>query len=178
MNTAALDLINSQLFDGFGGTEDRLDDDSWLDEFLGRWGGRERLPSRTAKRAALRDLRELLRRVVETHTYTGRISPADLAALNGVLGAPRLQRKLAVTKDQYALRLEAPDDRWPAFLAEIAASLAELLADGPERLRVCENDLCRWAYFDESKNRSRRWCSSSVCGNVMRGRRYRQRKRR
>jgi predicted RNA-binding Zn ribbon-like protein len=177
MGKAALDLINSQLFDGFGGTEDRLDDDSWLDQFLDRWGAKERRPSRTAKRTALRGLRELLRRVVEAHAYNGRIGATDLAALNRVLAEPKLRRRLTVAEDGYALWLEPIDDRWVAFLAEIAASLAELLTRDPERLRVCENDLCRWAYFDESKNRSRRWCSSSVCGNVMRGRRFRERKR-
>jgi predicted RNA-binding Zn ribbon-like protein len=34
-----------------------------------------------------------------------------------------------------------------------------------ERLKVCNNDGCRWAFYDRSRSKGRRWCSMSVCGN-------------
>ena len=37
------------------------------------------------------------------------------------------------------------------------------------RLKVCPNDDCAWAFYDESRNRSRRWCSMNVCGNCHKG---------
>ncbi|WP_152361828.1 CGNR zinc finger domain-containing protein [Microlunatus speluncae] len=33
------------------------------------------------------------------------------------------------------------------------------------RLKVCDRDTCRWAYYDTSRNQSRRWCSMAGCGN-------------
>ena len=43
-----------------------------------------------------------------------------------------------------------------------------------ERLGVCRNPECQWIYYDASKNRSGRWCSTE-CSHVMRSRAYRAR---
>jgi predicted RNA-binding Zn ribbon-like protein len=34
-----------------------------------------------------------------------------------------------------------------------------------QRLKVCANDSCRWAFYDSSRARSGKWCSMSLCGN-------------
>jgi predicted RNA-binding Zn ribbon-like protein len=34
-----------------------------------------------------------------------------------------------------------------------------------ERLKVCDRDSCRWAFYDTSRNRAGRWCSMAGCGN-------------
>jgi predicted RNA-binding Zn ribbon-like protein len=39
-----------------------------------------------------------------------------------------------------------------------------------------ENDDCRWVFYDESKSQSLRWCAS-VCSNLIRVRRFRERHR-
>ena len=45
-----------------------------------------------------------------------------------------------------------------------------------ERLKACERDVCRWAFYDHSKNRSSHWCSMAVCGQREKNRRaYRRR---
>jgi predicted RNA-binding Zn ribbon-like protein len=45
------------------------------------------------------------------------------------------------------------------------------------RLRQCDDDGCGWLFLDRSKNGSRRWCSSTDCGNRARVRRHYQRHR-
>ncbi|GAA1542890.1 CGNR zinc finger domain-containing protein [Actinomadura kijaniata] len=66
----------------------------------------------------------------------------------------------------------------PAGLARIAAAVVESAADGTwPRLKVCQEDTCRWAFLDTSKNRSRSWCSMRVCGNRTKTRAYRARRR-
>lgn len=47
-----------------------------------------------------------------------------------------------------------------------------------DRLKVCTNDACRWAFWDASRNRSGRWCTMSLCGNQAKVRAHRQRRRR
>jgi predicted RNA-binding Zn ribbon-like protein len=44
-----------------------------------------------------------------------------------------------------------------------------------ERLKLCRNDECQWAFFDSSRNRGGTWCEMSVCGNRIKNRHYRQR---
>jgi predicted RNA-binding Zn ribbon-like protein len=45
------------------------------------------------------------------------------------------------------------------------------------RLRVCANDACRWAFYDRSKNRQGHWCDMAVCGNRLKNRELRARRR-
>jgi predicted RNA-binding Zn ribbon-like protein len=50
------------------------------------------------------------------------------------------------------------------------------MVDGSfRRLKGCANDTCRWLYYDQSKNRSRKWCEMETCGNVINARAYRRR---
>ncbi|HEX5089297.1 MAG TPA: CGNR zinc finger domain-containing protein [Nocardioides sp.] len=44
------------------------------------------------------------------------------------------------------------------------------------RLKVCAFDECDWAYYDQSKNRSRSYCEYG-CGNKLKTRAYRARQR-
>jgi predicted RNA-binding Zn ribbon-like protein len=41
-----------------------------------------------------------------------------------------------------------------------------------QRLRRCDGDGCGWLFLDTTRNHSRRWCSSSDCGNRDRARRH------
>jgi predicted RNA-binding Zn ribbon-like protein len=45
------------------------------------------------------------------------------------------------------------------------------------RLKACPRDVCHWAFFDHSKNRSGRWCRMEVCGNIEKARAFRERRR-
>ena len=45
------------------------------------------------------------------------------------------------------------------------------------RLKMCASDECRRVFFDRSKPSTRRWCMSSLCGNRMKTRSYRERQR-
>jgi predicted RNA-binding Zn ribbon-like protein len=55
-----------------------------------------------------------------------------------------------------------------------AAAVARIRGTWP-RLKICPEDTCRWAFYDTSRNRSKRWCSMEVCGNRNKVRAYRDR---
>jgi predicted RNA-binding Zn ribbon-like protein len=57
----------------------------------------------------------------------------------------------------------------------VSIAVGAMLDGSWGRLKACRN--CRWAFFDESKNRSARWCSMQLCGNRLKTRAYRRRKR-
>lgn len=57
-----------------------------------------------------------------------------------------------------------------------AATRLAVLGDW-KRLKICPADDCRWAFYDQSRNRSRTWCSMSVCGNREKARSWRARVR-
>ena len=179
MEGACFDLVNSEVWYGLGPLEDRLaSDSSWLDEFLARW--HLAAPGRHTRRELdeLARLRSLLRRLIETVAAGRRITGSDLVELNGFLVARPLRRTLAPSGDAYEFALTPLRSDWTCTLAEIAASFAELAA-GVElgRIKVCSNPQCRWAFYDETKNRRRRWCDSAICGNRDKVRRFRERTR-
>ncbi len=62
---------------------------------------------------------------------------------------------------------------WP-----IAQAAAELLTSEELKLvRWCEAPDCQWLFLDHSRNRSRRWCDMTSCGNRAKARRHYQRTR-
>jgi predicted RNA-binding Zn ribbon-like protein len=66
----------------------------------------------------------------------------------------------------------------PGALSRILAVAYTAMADESwSRLKACRLDDCQWAFYDESKNRSRTWCSMKVCGNRAKARAYRERQR-
>jgi predicted RNA-binding Zn ribbon-like protein len=63
-------------------------------------------------------------------------------------------------------------------LAEIVAAVAKARIRGTwPRLKICPADDCLWAFYDTSRNRSRRWCSMDTCGNRNKVRAFRDRTR-
>jgi predicted RNA-binding Zn ribbon-like protein len=60
----------------------------------------------------------------------------------------------------------------------VARSAAELLtASDLTSVRECAGYDCGWLFMDNTKNRTRRWCDMSTCGNRAKGRRHYERSR-
>ena len=61
-------------------------------------------------------------------------------------------------------------------LGRIVGVVHTAMADGSwPRLKACPRHICRWAFYDRSKNRNSRWCAMSVCGNRIKTAKYRRR---
>lgn len=62
-------------------------------------------------------------------------------------------------------------------LARLAQPLVNELTSGhPERIKICDNDRCRWIFYDASRTSRRRWCDMSTCGNRAKAARHRARR--
>ena len=72
----------------------------------------------------------------------------------------------------------AEEEALDCMLWPVVRSAAELLnSDLLSRVRVCPADDCAWLFLDQSRNRSRRWCDMSTCGNRSKARRFREAQR-
>jgi predicted RNA-binding Zn ribbon-like protein len=90
---------------------------------------------------------------------------------------PGALRRVAFDADG-APRLEPVASGLDRAVAELYAIIERAAVDGTwERLKVCGDHGCRWAFYDHSKNRSRSWCNMAVCGNRAKAREYRRRQR-
>ena len=108
------------------------------------------------------DVREGLRALFLGHAGHG-TDPGPVARLNDVLAEFPVELRLdSVT---YMLRPSTPDPL-AGPLAAIADAIRQCHEDGTwSRLKVCARDTCRWAFYDSSRNKVRRWCSMAGCGN-------------
>jgi predicted RNA-binding Zn ribbon-like protein len=124
--------------------------------------------------AALR-LREALRAYLQCEPTERRKNRDVLGALDGAL-------------EPFPLRVEARAGRGAALAAvrrdalEGLSAIAIELHDGTlrgtlDRLKMCASEECRRVFYDRSKPSTRRWCMSTLCGNRMKTRAYRERQR-
>jgi predicted RNA-binding Zn ribbon-like protein len=61
-------------------------------------------------------------------------------------------------------------------LGKIIAIVLDAMTDGTwDRLKICRDAGCSWAFYDRSKNHSGAWCDIASCGNVAKARTYRAR---
>jgi predicted RNA-binding Zn ribbon-like protein len=169
-----MDLVNSEEWDTFGRLTDHLNDPEWVPYFLRQWHYAK--PSReVVPIAKLKTLRAALRKSSEALFHGKPIPPPKLRALNDVLN---LKGKQRLFQRQNGLRVEFVPDRsgWRWILAEVARSFVETIATGEStRIKICRNDDCRWVFYDQTKAKTRCWCSSKSCGNRERVRRVRAR---
>lgn len=93
------------------------------------------------------------------------------------------ERRVKALAGHYTYRLDSKSRTmrstargWDFFIAGLLPALAEL-GEHSDRLRHCANEECQWMILDTTRNGSRTWCHSTLCGNKMRVRRFRARER-
>ena len=166
-----LDLVNSELWDGFGNFSDMLDDPVWMNGFMKFW--KFRVPTEPAPIRKFKALRKLIRYLVQLAEPKGRIPMEQLEMLNEWLRVPS---SMQLVEDQNGLRLAVIPDRggWQVVLANIVSGFAEsLVALEHKRMKICSNEDCKWVFVDRTKGNVRRWCNNATCGNRARVRKAR-----
>jgi predicted RNA-binding Zn ribbon-like protein len=155
LNTAAA-LVNT----GRGSTE-LLPDPAALDRFAAAWQWTGERTHDSAELDAVRRLRPRLERLWE-------MNEDDAAGLVNALlrEASALPRLVKHDSWDYHLHATPPDAPLADRMAvEAAMAFADVIRSGQlERLRLCAAGTCDNVHVDLSKNRSRRFCSTS-CAN-------------
>jgi predicted RNA-binding Zn ribbon-like protein len=129
-------------------------------------------PAAAAAIEAARSLREALYGIFSARAQDREIPGPDLARLNAALreALPNLRlglqgRTLVWHWRPDAAALTSP--LWP-----IARAAADLLTQATAPVRECGGAHCTWLFLDQSRGRSRRWCSMASCGNRAKARRH------
>jgi predicted RNA-binding Zn ribbon-like protein len=168
-----IDFVNSRFtyHTGSGQIYDRLELEEWRRWFSNRCRlAIERPPSAVVYRRLV-ELRHLLRRLLVS------AQPPDdttLAELNGFLSPLSQSWQLFLGERGFELKLAWRHEDWQAVMATTVASYGQLLVTGEiHRIRVCANPNCTYMFYDDTRNRSRRWCDAAVCGNLIKVRRHR-----
>ena len=176
MEALCVDFINSEFRDFRGRwVRDDLQQPDWRDQFLIKWGLQVEQPPDSAIVTTLVSLRRWLRSMIET-LGEGTITEQDQATLNTIMLKMPVCRHLEKDIHTYQLQMVPIKKDWDWVQAEIAASFAHVLAyHDPRRLKICANTYCRGIFYDESKSRTRLYCTPEKCANLWKARRFRAR---
>jgi len=121
------------------------------------------------------ELRSLIRDYLQRDPLERSKDKDSVRALNKAL---KLFPLLVTASDNGSMALRAARDDALSGLSSVVAELYDGSRNGTlDRLKMCASDECRRVFFDRSKPATRRWCMSSLCGNRMKTRNYRERQR-
>jgi predicted RNA-binding Zn ribbon-like protein len=151
---AAVDLANSQ-------APDSLTALAQLQSFYDRWGYTGQRPESTAELQAVRGIRPGLRRLLlaDRDSAVGMIN----SILREQQALPQLVRHDPLGWHIHAISQDRPMHQ--RVLVETAMAMTDVIRlDELSRLSQCAADSCDGIVLDLSRNRSRRFCSTT-CGN-------------
>ncbi|MBI3216823.1 MAG: CGNR zinc finger domain-containing protein [Mycobacterium sp.] len=120
-------------------------------------------------------VREALRAMTVQNSGGPVPAESELAALRAVLASSTAR---AILDDDGTLRMASVGDSPQARLLDLLLVVRDAQADGSwSHLKACGNDECRWAFYDRSRNHGGTWCDMSTCGNKLKNREFRARKK-
>jgi predicted RNA-binding Zn ribbon-like protein len=127
--------------------------------------------------ARMKRVRAAMREIVDAAVEGRAASAADLKELNRAMRTHYVY-ELVPSTDGVSLDHRHQGDPVDGALARLAESIArELIQGHPERLRICENQQCRYVFSDTSRTGRRKWCDMSTCGNRAKVARHRARQK-
>ncbi|UQZ35189.1 hypothetical protein C2I18_17670 [Paenibacillus sp. PK3_47] len=177
------DFINSYWRDWRTGDrskdKDRLEDAEWLAKWLDQHALQADTPPSPEELGQLQQLRSLLWDSVQLLVQGHEPEQPLLLQLNRYMQkGPALRQVTWKAGGEAELVLQPLGAGWAQVMAEIAASYAAaLLEKEHSRFRICDNPDCLWVYYDDTRNRSKRYCDDKLCGNLMKVRRFRARRK-
>lgn len=123
----------------------------------------------------LRDVREALRALLMRNAGGPSPTETELAPLRTVAAGGAARAEFDADGE---VRLAALGDSVTERLIDLVLTIRDAQRDGRwARLKVCANDECRWAFYDRSRNHGGTWCEMSACGNKLKNREFRARRK-
>ena len=102
----------------------------------------------------------------------------DTEAVRSLNKAMKFFPLVAEARGDRSMTLGASRRDAMAGLSVVVAELYDGSIKGTlDRLKMCAAEECRRVFFDRSKPATRRWCMSTLCGNRIKTRTYRERHR-
>ena len=113
-------------------------------------------------------LREIIYRIFSAVAHDRHPQEEDISALNRFLSDYPVSPSIVRTGQEYGWMMSPGRGAEGKMLWPIAKSAADLLTSdqrGRVREGATEAEGCGWVFLDESRSGTKKWCSSTGCGN-------------
>ena len=125
-----------------------------------------------------RDLRETIYRIFLAIAQNVPPAETDLGDLNVALARTMSKSRIVATDDRFTWTCQVDCDALDRVIWPVIRSATDLLTSEDIRLvKHCASSDCRSLFLDISRNKKRRWCEMSSCGNRAKARRHYQRQK-
>jgi predicted RNA-binding Zn ribbon-like protein len=130
---------------------------------------------RALKRAI--ELRESLYRIFSAVAEGNGAPKFDLEKFNRFFSRTMQNSKIVDSPEGYRWDIEENPADLEWILSPVVRSAVDLLISKDlKRVKKCGDPACGWLFLDTSRNRSRRWCNMSDCGNRAKASRFYKKK--
>ncbi len=173
MGKLCLDFLNTRWYLTHKLNKEVLSDPTLLKEFLEtRQLHVEPIPSFETIKGLL-ELRAFLANVLVDYMRDHLISLETQKQINYYLSLSTYKRVLEQEGQEFQITMQPLYFDWNWIVAEITNSFADLIEYGDNsRIKICDNPDCSWLFYDETKNRTKRWCDNK-CASLMKVRKFR-----
>lgn len=130
-------------------------------------------------RSSAIELRKAIYRIFTTNLQASSPARKELAIFNDYFSAAMKRSRIVITERGFYWDMAGNKSKLDWILSPIVRSAAELLiSEELGRVKKCADPTCGWLFLDVSRNRSRRWCDMSDCGNRAKASRFYQKMKR
>jgi predicted RNA-binding Zn ribbon-like protein len=121
-----------------------------------------------------REIRENIYQILSDTAHGHPIKITDLKTFNKALASMLSHSRLAPNERGLRWDWDSRWDKLDSVIWPVVKSAVDLLtSEAIKRVGQCADEKgCGWLFWDSSRNRSRRWCDMSDCGNRAKVRRF------
>jgi predicted RNA-binding Zn ribbon-like protein len=123
-------------------------------------------------------LREAIHRIFSAILVHKVPDSIDITRLRTIFAQAVVRADLIDVGKRHVWKMPQQINDLRAICWSVSISAIELItSEEANRVRVCQNEGCGYLFVDRTRNGSRLWCTSDICGNRARVRRYYDRNR-
>jgi predicted RNA-binding Zn ribbon-like protein len=142
------------------------------DELLGKGEGEPAEAKAVLEKA--REVRESIYQILSDTVHGHPVKASDLKGFNKALANTLSHLRLALYESGLRWDWDTRSDKLDSVIWPVVKSAMDLMtSEAIKRVGQCADEQgCGWLFWDSSRNRSRRWCDMSDCGNRAKVRRF------
>lgn len=176
MKFLCLDFINSRWYNTHKSFREPLQDKTWIKNFCKEW----QIPISNVINKKMVDtlleLRSFLSNLIESISSEKIINSEDINKINEYIMPFLFYKRLKSNGKKYYVENIVFSQSNDLIAFEVISSFVEMISNYDiKRIKLCENPECKWAFYDESKNSTRKWCDNT-CATLMKVRKFRRNK--
>ena len=120
-----------------------------------------------------REIREKIYQILSDTAHGRPIKTTDLKGFNKALASMLSHSRLAPYEGGLRWDWDSHPDKLDSVIWPVVRSAVDVMtSEAIKRVGQCADEKCGWLFWDSSRNRSRRWCDMSDCGNRAKVRRF------